>query len=278
MQRKVDSQRMATASRSIRENISRAKGYLRRDDLERAISCAKDALVQKNTAATLGLGRSEVELLFGELCEDLRRHPKVVALLESLGVRPGQFLRYTPGEEMLLVKKLTAFQLKKEEIEQRERQQAESKRASQKAEWLAAGRQLLAQKNFPKGKVMLRRVAETFGEEPDVAREVGELFAEAGLVNEALEMYGLAIQRFPGDGKAWRLAIATCDVLGEFQKAETFYLEALKLFGAHPMTYLNMAKFYLKWHRKDDAYEYAERALALDPNLAEAQEIRDKIG
>ena len=39
-----------------------------------------------------------------------------------------------------------------------------------------------------------------------------------------------------------------------------------------------MAKFYLKWHRKDDAYEYAERALALDPDLAEAQEIRDKIG
>lgn len=278
MQQKVDSQRMAMAARAIRENISRAKGYLRRDDLERAIGCAKDALVQKNTAATLGLGRSEVELLFAEFCEDFSRHPKVVTLLEGLGVRVGQFLRYVPGEETLLIKKLTAFQLKKEEIEQKEQQRAENKRARQKDEWLASGRELLAQKNYPRGKVTLRRVAETFGDEPSVARDVGELFAEAGLLAEALEMYTLAIQKFPGDEQAWRLAIVACDTLGEFQKAENLYLEALKLFGAHPLTYLNMAKFYLKWRRKDDAYEYAERALALDPNLAEALEIRDKIG
>jgi tetratricopeptide (TPR) repeat protein len=278
MQQKVDSQRMATAARAIRENISRAKGYLRRDDLERAIGCAKDALVQKNTAATLGLGRSEVELLFSELCEDFSRHPKVVTLLGGLGVRAGQFLRYVPGEEILLIKKLTAFQLKKEELEQRERQRADNKRALQKAEWLAAGRELLARKNYPRGKVTLRRVAETFGDEPSVARDVGELFAGAGLVAEALEMYTLALQKFPSDEQAWRLAITACDTLGEFQKAENLYLEALKLFGAHPLTYLNMAKFYLKWHRKDDAYEYAERALALDPDLAEAREIRDKIG
>jgi tetratricopeptide (TPR) repeat protein len=278
MQQKVDSQRMAAAARAIRENISRAKGYLRRDDLERAIGCAKDALVQKGTAAALGMGRSEVELLFGELCEDFNRHPKVLALLESLGVRGGQFLRYVSGEEILLVKKLTAFQIKMEEVAQRAKQRAETVRAVQKAQWLASGRELLARKNFPRGKVTLRRVAETFGDEPDVAREVGQLFEEAGLVSEALEMYTLALQKYANDEQAWRLAIAACDSLGEFKKGEALYLEALKLFGAHPLTYLNMAKFYLKWYRKDDAYEYAVRALALDPDLAEAKEIRDKIG
>ena len=61
-----------------------------------------------------------------------------------------------------------------------------------------------------------------------------------------------------------------------FQKAEALYLDAVRAFGAHPMTYLNIAKFYYKWHKRDDAFEYAERALAMDPNLAEAIEIRDK--
>lgn len=277
MQQKVDTLRMATSARVIREHISRAKGYLRRDDLTRAIVSAKDALMHKSTAAALGLGRSEVELLLGELCDDISRHPKVRALLESLGIRGGAFVRYAPGEETLLVKKLTAFQIKMEEVEQQARVERENVRGVQKAEWMAAGRELLAKKNFPKGKVILRRVAETFGDEAGVIRQVGEYFAEAGLATEALELYVQAIQKFPSDERAWRLAIAAADGLGEFKRAEDMYNEALRIFGPHPVTYCNMAKFYLKWHRKDDAFEYAQRALALDPGQSEALAIRDKL-
>jgi len=111
-----------------------------------------------------------------------------------------------------------------------------------------------------------------------VARHIGEMFAAAGLLLEAAEMFKLALEKFPDDGEAWRLAIDAYDSLGEFRKAEMLYLEALKVFGAHPLTYLNMAKFYYKWRKKDAAYEYAQRALGLDPNLAEALEIREKIG
>lgn len=276
MQRKVDSQRMAQMGREIRENVSRAKGYLRRDDLERAIGCAKDALMQKGKAGTLGLGRSEVDLMFVELCDEINRHPKVVALLESIGVRGGVLLRYAAGNETLLIKKLTALQIKMEDLASKAQQRVEAKRTAQKAEWLAAGQALLREKNFPKAKVYLRRVVETFGDEAGLAREVGQLFAEAGLHNEAVEMFVVAMEKAPTDGEAWRLAINTYDTLGEFQKAETLYLDAVRAFGAHPMTYLNIAKFYYKWHKRDNAFEYAERALALDPNLPEAIEIRDK--
>jgi tetratricopeptide (TPR) repeat protein len=278
MQRKVDSQRMAQMARGIRENVSRAKGYLRRDDLDRAIGCAKDALMQKGNAGTLGLGRSEVDLLFGELCDEINRHPRVVALLEGLGVRGGVLLRYTPGNETLIIKKLTALQIKMEDLAARELKQSEAQRHVQKTQWLKAGQTLLREKSFPKGKVYLRRVVETFGDEPGIVREVGDMFSEAGLLNEAVEMFALAIEKDPSDGEAWRLAINAYDTLGEFQKAEALYLDAVRAFGAHPLTYLNIAKFYYKWHKRDDAFEYAERALALDPNLAEALELRDKTG
>jgi Flp pilus assembly protein TadD, contains TPR repeats len=276
MERKVDGQRMAQMAREIRENVSRAKGYLRRDDLDRAIGCAKDALMQKGKAGTLGHGRSEVDLMFGELCEEINRHPRVVALLESLGVRGGTLLRYGAGQETLLIKKLTALQIKMEDIAKKEVQRVEAKRTAQKIEWLKAGQTLLREKNFPKGKVYLRRVVETFGDEPGLAREVGNMFIEAGLLTEAVEMFVVAIEKAPNDGEAWRLAINTYDTMGEFQKAEGLYLDAIRVFGAHPMTYLNIAKFYYKWHKRDNAYEYAERALSLDPNLAEAIELRDK--
>lgn len=277
MQRKVDNQRMLADARSIRENISRARGYLRRDDLPRCIEAASDALMRKGNNPALGLGRSEVELLFVELCDDFSRHPKVVAFLEGLGISGGPFLRYKAGDEMLLAKKLAAFRMKMEQVEIQKRESAAQKRIQQMEEWLRLGREQLAQKNYPKGKVYLRRVVETFGDEPDVIRNVGKLFLDAGLQTEAAEMFDLAIERMPNDQHAWKLAIETCDLLGEFQKAEALYLDAIKVFGAHPMTYLNIAKFYLKWHKKDDAYEYVQRALAVDPDLAEAKAIRDKL-
>lgn len=276
-QRKVDHQRMVTDARAIRENISRARGYLRRDELFRCINAASDALMLRSGGVALGRGRSEIDLLFAELCDEFSRHPKVVQFLTSLGITGGPFIRYKAGKETLLIKKLAAFRIKMEETERKAKEQNLKRRTKQRDDWLQQGRELLRQKNFPKGKVLLRRVAETFGEEPNVLRVVGKLFLDAGLTTEAAEMFVKAIERFPKDQKAWRLGIDTLDTLGEFKKAEALYLEAIKTFGAHPVTYLNIAKFYLKWRRKDDAYDYAMRALEKDPNMAEAKAIRDKL-
>jgi tetratricopeptide (TPR) repeat protein len=275
--RKVDHQRMLADARTIRENISRARGYLRRDDLFRCIEAANDALVLKSTSSALGLGRSEVDLLFVEMCDDFSRHPRVIAFLEGLGVSGGPFLRYKSGDETLLIKKLTAFRIKMEETEEQEAAREEKRRNVQREQWLALGQECLAQKSYPKGKVYLRRLVENYGDEPGLIREVGRLFYEAGLLPEASEMFMLAIERTPSDEQVWRLAIDAWDALGEFKQAEALYLDAVRTFGGHPVTFLNIAKFYMKWHKKDDAYDYAQRALALDAGLAEARAIMDAI-
>ncbi|MGE4539370.1 MAG: tetratricopeptide repeat protein [Desulfovibrio sp.] len=277
MHRKVDRTRMLADARTIRENISRARGYLRRDDLYRCIDAANDALGIKSSGAALGLGRSEVDLLFAEMCDDFSRHPRVLAFLQRIGITTSPFLRYKAGDEIILVKKLTALRLKMEEAERRDQERIAKRHDTQKEEWLRLGREHLAQQSFPKGKVYLRRVAETFGAEEGVIRDVGALFLEAGLLTEAAEMFSLAIERFPNDQQAWRLGIDAWDSMGEFKKAEELYLGAIRIFGGHPKTFLNIAKFYLKWNRKDDAYDYANRALDQDPDMAEAREIRDKL-
>ncbi|MHC1713659.1 MAG: tetratricopeptide repeat protein [Solidesulfovibrio sp.] len=277
LQRKVDHQRLLADARSIRENISRARGYLRRDDILRCIEVATDALMLKSTKSTLGLGRCEVDLLFSELCDEFSRHPRVLGFLESVGITGVTLLQYKAGNETLLIKKLAALRLKMDEVVQKEKEREEKSRASQKQEWLQLGQENLRQNNLPKGKVYLRRVVETYGEEEDTAREVGKLFFDAGLLAEASEMFAVAMEKFPGDQQVWRLAIDTYDALGDFKKAEGLYLDALKQYGGHPLTYLNIAKFYMKWRKRHDAYDYAMRALSLDPNLAEAKAIRDKL-
>ena len=275
MERKVDRQQMLADARVIRENISRARGYLRREDLYRCVDAAREALSLKNSGVALGLGRSEVDLLLAELFDDFGRHPRVVASLQGLGIDTAAFWRYRAGGEATLIKKLVALRAKLAGSEAQEKAREGLRRTEEKEAWLRLGRQNLQQQNFPKGKVYLRRAAETYGTEDGVLREIGTLFLAAGLLPEAAEMAGLAIERFPNDEQAWRLGIEAWDALGDSKKAEALYLDAVKIFGGHPITFLNIAKFYLKWHRKDDAYEYAVRALTLDPNLAEAQVIRD---
>jgi tetratricopeptide (TPR) repeat protein len=276
-QRKVDHQRMMADARSIRENISRARGYLRRDDILRCVEVATEALMTKSSKSTLGLGRSEVDLLFSEMCDEFSRHPRVVGFLESVGITGVTLLQYKPGNETLLIKKLAALRLKMDEVVQKEKDLEEKNRASQKQEWLQLGQENLSQNNFPKGKVYLRRVVETYGDEPGTLLEVGKLFFDATMYTEAAEIFSLAIERTPSDNQVWRMAIETAEALGDFKKAEGLYLDALKQYGGHPLTYLNIAKFYLKWRKRHDAYDYAMRALALDPNLAEAKAIRDQL-
>ena len=106
LQRRVDHQRMLADARAIRENINRARGYLRRDDLPRCIEAAKDSLMLRTANPALGRGRSEIDLLFIELCDEFSRHPRVKTFLESLGITNGPFLRYKAGQETLIIKKL----------------------------------------------------------------------------------------------------------------------------------------------------------------------------
>ncbi|MDL2279968.1 hypothetical protein LJC15_04845, partial [Desulfovibrio sp. OttesenSCG-928-G11] len=77
--------------------------------------------------------------------------------------------------------------------------------------------------------------------------------------------------------KAYPLATRCYLEMREFQKAEAVYLQVIKQFGKHPRTMLNLAKLYLEWNKKEQAFQAAMEAWNKDNSLTEAKEIVDKF-
>lgn len=55
------------------------------------------------------------------------------------------------------------------------------------------------------------------------------------------------------------------------------YTRALKQFGTHPRTLVNMARMYLAWRKRDEAWTHIQRALQLAPGDAEAKALLAEI-
>ena len=89
------------AAKAVRENIARAKGALRRDDLIRTLNVTADSLDMYARVKVMGALRFELEVNLDELLSDLCRHTTILPMLPS-GPKGKPFvLRYTRGKEAL---------------------------------------------------------------------------------------------------------------------------------------------------------------------------------
>ena len=93
---------------------------------------------------------------------------------------------------------------------------------------------------------------------------------------EALEFFESAIEAFPKDHKAYKGATTCAMELREADKAVELYTLALRQFGKHPTTLLNLAKAYEMAHNREKAFEYASAAVQADPGNKEAKAMAEK--
>lgn len=269
---------MDTPIKIFREATARARSSLRKDRIACAIGFAATALETLLSNRFIGKEKFEAEVYLRELMNDLNRHGLVRDYFHAKKQFATPHIPYKTGNEDRLLKRLR--DLEGEFLAQAEvRREAEAaERAAEKARLLDRGQKLLDQGQAPRAKGFLRRVVEGYGDEPGVAGDVGRRMFEAGLFFEAAEILEQAVERFPTDSAAHALAIRAYVKLQEYGKAESLFLKALRNFGAHPRTHLNMSRLYLEWRKYDKAYDYAKMAFEKDPGLAEAKEIMTAAG
>ena len=223
-----------------------------------------------------GRVKFEVEVLIMECVTELNRQPVIRRLLEGLLKAPKAQVTYTPGQEGRLRQVVGLLHKAiNESTEQREEAARQEKRR-RKAELEQKGLGYLRAGDAPRGKAAMRVLAEEFGQEPGVYAQVGEWLLEFDLHFEAAEVLEQAMEAFPKESKAYGLAAQCYRTMREFAKAETVYLHAIKQFGKHPRTVLNLAKLYMEWNRKEDAFRMAQDALNKDQSLDEARAIVEK--
>lgn len=260
----------------VAHKFARAKAQLKRDDTVRAMAAMLAGLEEYKPQSLPGKARFEVEVLIIECVQDLNRQPAIRKLLEELAHSASASIPYTPGQEAklrgvlgLLYKALT------ESIEKAANDEKEG-RQQRKVNLEQKGLAYLREGDSPRGKAALRLLAEEYGTEPGVLAQIGEWLLDAKLPFEAVEMLEQSMEAFPKEVKAYSLASRCYTELREFEKAEGVYLKVIKQFGKHPRTLLNLAKLYVVWNKKEEAFRTAQEAYNKDNSLTEAKEIAEK--
>ncbi|BBD06940.1 tetratricopeptide repeat family protein [Desulfovibrio ferrophilus] len=225
-----------------------------------------------------GREKFEVEVHAQEYLKDFNRHPDIKKFFADKNIHVTPYVKFTRGEERALLEAIEKILGEMNEGKQQADQAAEVKKERRKEELLEKGQYYLDKKEFPKGKSILRGVAEEFGHEDGVRTDIGRRLLKAGLYFEAGEVLEEAIGQNSRDSHALAFAVQAYKNAREYPKMEKMYKIALKSFGSHPKTLLHMAEMYLDWRKYDEAYDFAKQAFDGDTSLTEAQEIIDTCG
>ncbi|MDR2726937.1 MAG: hypothetical protein LBC10_02970 [Deltaproteobacteria bacterium] len=262
-----------TAPAAVSQNVARAKSLINRKEPLRAVNCLISALENFTPRSLVGKARYEVEVHIRQCITDLNLNPKVRQLLTDLTRSPNSNIPYAPGAEANLLTVLNVLRKALENMETDEKAGVQHALEDRKVSLLESGKNLLAAGEGLKAKVELRRLATEFGKEPGILTQIGTMLMQADMLLDAAEFLELAIETFPREGQIYSTLVDCYMGAREYEKVEAVYLKVLKQFGSHPRTLLNLAKLYKLMNKRQKAMEMAQRALAQEPDNAEAKEI-----
>ncbi len=256
----------ATA-KTVKEDISRATGYARRFMAIKALRAASGAFESYATStAIMGRAKFELEVLLLDMLRELELVPDIKGQLKGP-------LKFKKGQEQQFALALAALAMHLEKLENQAEETALAQRRDRIATMFAKARQALKEKNLPTARRMLNAVCEQYATEEGICTTAAHMLSEAGLHVDAIPFAEKAIEHNPKDAKAFSLAVESCRQTGELTKAEGLLRDALRNFGAHPRTYVSLAKVLYQMGRWDQAYDAARAAYDRDSSLAEAKEI-----
>lgn len=259
--------------REIRENIARARGYLRRDELPRALDAMSLALRQSAGSQPLRPVRFELEASFEKLLCELVQHPGMRPLLDPDDTGRKRSISYQKSREGLLAAVLGSLgKMLREAAEGRAGMERDA-RERRKHALMETGMAHFRAGNVARGRAFLLRVATEFGQEPGVCLDVARRFAALERHGDAAAMFERVLEHGPREPEAYSGAVEACIRAGEYARAEAVFRMILRRFGGHPRTYGRMAQFYLLWGKPDKAEDMAARALQMDGGQVEAQEV-----
>ena len=256
----------ATA-KSVKEDISRATAYARRAMSVKALQSAGSALDgYASSRSIIGRAKLELEILLQDMLRELELMPEVKAHLK------GSF-KLRKGAEAVFAKALAALAVHLEKLEHQKQAVAGQKTRERLDRTFQTAQDALREKNLPAVRRILNTVCEQNPTEPGIHTRAAMLLAEAGLHPDVIGFAEKAIEQNPKDARAFSLGVEACKQIGELPKAEVFLRDALKNFGAHPKTYISLARVLYQMHKWDEAYDAARAAYDRDNSLAEAKEL-----
>ncbi|MDR2056388.1 MAG: tetratricopeptide repeat protein [Desulfovibrio sp.] len=220
--------------RELREHIARAGGYLRRNDVERAIASICAALRLVGALGLSGRARTEPDILIAEFLHDLVSHPDMAFLMDPGNTGTPREIPHKPGQESKLRVVLEGLAKLVREKSPARLQREAGERLARKRNLIESGLQFLHQGQTAKGNAFFKRAAEEFGDDKGIYLHLARLLMETGQTLSAAEMFEQAMEAQPREPAAYTGAVKAWMELREREKAETVYKAMLRALQTDP--------------------------------------------
>lgn len=255
---------MTVEAKNIREDIARARAAAQKNDLLKTLEYLRDAAKGAGSAKVFGREKFEIEALLVEALKDLNRLKTMQKVLPN-GVN------YQRGKERELFVLLHRLHEKLRQAIDKARIRRERERMNRLDELLGAARAKLREKEEMEARKLFRRAAEEFKDVPGLLSDIGTRMVMGGLVAEAVEYLGRAIELNNRDQRAHQSLIMCHEALGDLAKAEDAVNTAIRFLGASEPLYIKLASIALARSEWDTALQAAERVLKNNPLSIEAR-------
>lgn len=269
---------MIIIPKEIREDFARAKGYLRRGEVTRAMEAMGSNLRQCANNPTLKQHTNHIAALIYEFLNDLTFHHKMKCLLDPNNTGSPHKLIHTKGKEIALATALEGLAKILREADEANNANLANAHNNRFHTLVENGETHFKDGDITRGRAYFNRAASEFGKKEGIYIDLAHKLTALEQHDSAVVMYVLSIERFPKNSIAYIEGTESCIKAMEYAKAEEIFLKILKQFGGHASTYGKMAKLYLLWRKKFKASDFVIRALQLDANQSDALEVKKTLG
>lgn len=268
---------LKVAPKEMRENIARANGYLRRNEVARALNTMASALRHFAGTQLMRAARAEMDIQISDFLNSLVHHQAMQPFLDPQGLGKPKPIRYQQGKEGALATVLEGLARIMTSEAEAQIKKASEERLERKKTLIETGTSFLREGQLAKGRAFLKRVAEEFSEDPGIRVQLAKIFLAYDRKMEAAEMYEDSMEHEPRETAGYTGAINTWLEMREYERAEKVFQAILRTFGGHPNTYGKMAKMYWDWHKRDKAEDMAIRALQGNKTQPEALAVMEAL-
>ena len=139
---------------------------------------------------------------------------------------------------------------------------------------LELARKLLESDETAKAQQVCGRLIDAAKSDTELKVTVADIFLEFGKYDEALEYLKAAYEDNPDSAHVFNKLGMALRKSGRFEEAEKFYIQALERQSHDEVIYFNLGRVYLDMKRWKNAIAAADRALAINPEFAEARKMK----
>lgn len=251
---------------TARKKLSGISTLLKQQKAMAAVQAAYDAVLVMLKGGLMKSEREEFQELLENTVHILNSDKK---LREDYPL----IINYVRGDEKALLETLREILQELQKNVSANAKQMLAAMKKKKQETLEKGQTLINENKVSEAQKLFNKLIREFKDDTELRAEIADKFIKSGLYNEALDYLEQALANDPDAIFLYNRIGIVLRKMRDFEAAEKYYLKALQINDQDEYLYFNTGRLYYDWQKWGKMADAAEKAVAINPNFAEAEKM-----